>query len=157
MDVCTLCRERVHRPTSRWISHSLGNNKDSPLLLSLFRKQANEGSILASRLTKRLRGEQFADTAQGNAANLPLWATTSTIRRKISSPRFVISAGATSLFTTVGSRNRPCFHGYLANYGGHKTKGSRVSKDQPVFFFFFLSFVFFVDVSYIRGRTGGNF
>lgn len=29
VDVRALCYERVHRPRSRWISYSLGDNKDS--------------------------------------------------------------------------------------------------------------------------------
>lgn len=39
MDVHASSNERVHRPRSRWISHSFANNKDSLLLfLFLFRK-----------------------------------------------------------------------------------------------------------------------
>lgn len=39
MDVYSSGNERMHQPRSRWISHSLVNNKDSLLLfLSLFKK-----------------------------------------------------------------------------------------------------------------------
>lgn len=66
---------------ARWISHSLGNNKDSPLPLPLLsgNKRTRVRSGFVSRRAEKTPLEQSVDTTQANASNLPLSALISTI------------------------------------------------------------------------------